>query len=259
MNIYKTIFEVEVSTASQNCHYLGSGMFDYTLGQYIAFENKEQMFVGAKDVRWRKKMASMTFGLKVMKKSSDLDETVIGINQIEYRSMEEFAMLVESCGNRSLEAHPNKQMSLAFKHDRFFLKIHPSLMVVMSHNLAESLDMIHAGRIDNEHVIFDKRCSVSQEYIHYMSSESRSVSVALYDMIREFRIVKNGSRYPVLFDYSGLDRYKSYELLGVKELIQRDGIRQFRFQLFDREMRAIDVSEDYLTRPLEFKLVFLVL
>ena len=259
MNNFKTVCEIEVSTNSQNCHYLGSGLFDFTLGQYLDFDENLDIFVGAKDVRWKKKTHSMTFGLKLMKKNPDFDETLIDTHHIEYGSMEEFALMVETCGNRTLEAHPNKHMSLEHTHDRFFLRIHPSLMVVMSHNLAESIDMIDGGRIFHDYVMFDKKCYMSESYIRFMSPESRSFSIVLYDMIREYRIVKNGSRYPVLFDYSGVDTYKCYDLLGVKELVKRAGIRQFKFQIVDREMRPMDVTDDYESRPLEFKLVFLLL
>ena len=278
MNNYKSFCEVDVSTASTNCHYLGSGMFDFTMGQYINIEPGEDMFLGGKNVRWRKKKHSMRIGVKLMPRGSSFGEDDLDFDEIHYSSPEELAMLIEGLANKSLEQKPNMCMdfstkekhlcidstvipytiSLCFKYDRFFLRIHHDLMLVLSRSLADSLDLYPPGSRHGNSVAYEKNAYRS-DYIGLFSPSARSFTLVIYDMITDFRITQNGSRYPVLFDFCGHDKYKCYEMLGVRKLIRTENVRQFRFQIFDREMRPIDMIDDYKTRPLEFTLMFLTL
>ena len=66
---------------------------------------------------------------------------------------------------------------------------------------------------------------------------------------------KNGTRYEVLFDYKMEDKYKCQELLCARELVSKDSIRQFRFELFTDQMQKWD-GEDVIFDNLSFTIVF---
>ena len=117
MNLYKTFCEVQMSTKSDLCHYLGSGTFDFTLGQHLSFDSKQKVYIGVKNVKWPEKIRNMDIRITVTKLGSEFDETKLQQHFIGFRSYEEFSDLIQYHGNKSLEENPDMVLenTLAYK------------------------------------------------------------------------------------------------------------------------------------------------
>ena len=78
--------------------------------------------------------------------------------------------------------------------------------------------------------------------------------LVVYDIIKEYSVTADGNRFSVLFNYEKNDNYNCNELLGVKELVKRDELKQFRFCLLDEDLKPFE--DDVYNRHLKFTLVF---
>lgn len=276
MNNYKTLCEVEISTKNPECHHLGAGLYDFAIGPYLDFDDEKPIFIGAKNVRWHIKKLDVDFEMALMKRSSDFEKKQLSRVRFSFNSLDELAALLEHFANATLKENPTTclnmtkpgenhicidstilpyTMSLKYKHRRFFMRLHHDLMIVMSTKVADFLRMSSSGQIKGDYVVFTQNCAISEDYVKLYSSIQKSFCLVVYDLIKEVRVSKNGTRYEVLFDYKMEDKYKCQELLCARELVSKDSIRQFRFELFTDQMQKWD-GEDVIFDNLSFTIVF---
>ena len=275
MNLYKTICELEVSTKSDSCHYLGSGTFDFTLSQHLSFENKHKVFIGARNVKWAEKIRNLRFLICLTKKSSEFDRKELKQHSIGYRNYEEFSDLIQSYGNQSLDANPNTCMNfsggsekhtcidatilpfkvvLKYRNNRFMMDIHHDLMLVVSENVASILDFEGGEKIAGDLIVFKKNAYISSDYKYFTYTKKNRMALVVHDIIKEYFVASNGNCFSVLFDYDCEQIYRRNEILGVKELVKRDQFKQFRFCILDETMNSF--ADDVRSRDLSFILVF---
>ena len=273
MNLYKTFCELQVSTKSTNCHYLGSGTFDFTLGQHLSFDSKDRVFIGAKNVKWPEKIRNLDMEILLTKMSSEFDEDRMKHYFVGFRNYDEFCDLVQTYANQSLDGNPNicidiskdgndkcfdatvlpYKVFLRYKNGRFVMDLHYDLMLVVSKNVANILGFEGGDEI-GEYVIFRKNAYISTDYRSFSSSKLRKMALVVHDIIKEYCVTANGNRFSVLMNYDQDDKYRCHELLGVKELVRRDEFKQFRFCVLDEELKPF--ADEVTGRHLSFTLVF---
>ena len=274
MNMYKTICELEVSTKSDSCHYLGSGTFDFTLLQHLSFENKHKVFIGAKNVNWAEKIRTLDLKICLTRKSSEFDGKGLKEHSIGYRNYDEFSDLIQSLGNQSLEENPNTCMNfsgsgkhtcidatvlpfkvvLNYRNNRFVMDIHHDLMLVVSENVASIFGFEGGEKIGGNLVVFKNSAYISMDYQYFTYWKKNRMVLVVHDIIKEYFVASNGNRFSVLFDYDCEQYYSRNEILGVKELVKRDEFKQFRFCILDEGMNSF--ADDVKMRDLTFTLVF---
>ena len=261
MNLYRTFCEVEMSTKSDLCHYLGSGTFDFTLGQHLSFDSKHKVYIGVKNVKWPEKIRNMDIRIALTKLVSEFDETQLQKHFIGFRSYEEFSDVIQYHANQSLEENPNMALenTLAFKvvvhyrNNRFLMDIHHDLMLVVSKNVA-SVFGFDGEDVGTDYVAFKKNAYICDDYRYFSSSRKNKMCLVVYDIIKEYCVTADGNRFSVLFNYEKNDNHNCNELLGVKQLVKRDELKQFRFCILDEDLKPFE--ECVYNRHLKFTLVF---
>ena len=276
MNLYKTLCELEISTQSESCHYIGAGTYDYTISQHLSFETIPRVFMGAKDVRLPENVEFIEYKILLTKKASSFDPALMEKHSFGYRSYEELCTLLQTHANQSLAESPSiclpflehephrcidatvlpYTVSFEYRFNRFILNVHNDLMLVVSRNVADLLNFLPAEAMDADHIVYRKKAYVSEHYCNWIPNRRRKLHFVVYDLIREYRVLSDGSRYPILFSYDRTAKYKSYDLLGVKELVKREEVKQFRFCILDEKMSVFECDPETY-RDISFTLVFL--
>lgn len=273
----KTLFELNFSSDSDRCHYMGSGMYHFQVDNFVVPET-ENFKIGLKNLEIPKFKKRISFKIFLGAKHDTIKEESLKTYETSYHSLAELCKYVETIANQSLVIHRNtcidfsypekssnhfcldmtslpKTIHLQYIENKVVIEIHNDLKLIMSCNLAYifglkvnvCVDLVGVVELLDNHYISDG-------YVYFLDEKKTRFILVMYDIIRSYVIMANGDRLSVFYECNLKDyKLELSKLLTVKKLLSCN-ISELKFSVLDGNMNPYICSLNNET-PLKFSIV----
>ena len=276
-----TIVELNLCTASSECHALGDGRFEFCVDA-IAWPTEKATEIGLKRLCLPKMEKKIEFRYAVCGVSTNFSADIVNSRVVTYRSLEEFAFVFETllmtdssqmqdvCMNfdSSHERHlcvmnghkHSSSLTLTYSFGRFRLLKSFGLCVYLCENVLRLLGFdIMENLKENSAGLYQLRdmTYISGHKVEFLGDGEREVRIVVYDAIDSYSLLKGGERQSVLFS-GDIERhdYSSNGLLCIKKLLQKN-FRTIVFGFFTENMTIFRPDLDLKKYPISFVLTIM--